>query len=97
MFKQNRLEHEEAKKGLTIFDSIPLRYVKTDFINTLSIAKQTDMYAYDAYFLDCAIRYTAPLLTLDRRLKSAAQCHDHGGLNADLYIFGSPAKTSYRS
>lgn len=31
------------------------------------------MYAYDAYFIDCAIRHKAPLLTLDRKLKIAAQ------------------------
>ncbi|OPL16065.1 MAG: toxin-antitoxin system, toxin component, PIN family protein [delta proteobacterium ML8_D] len=31
------------------------------------------MYAYDAYFLDCAIRYNAPLLTLDQKLKKAAK------------------------
>ncbi|HIJ37009.1 MAG TPA: toxin-antitoxin system, toxin component, PIN family protein [Deltaproteobacteria bacterium] len=31
------------------------------------------MYAYDAYFLDCALRQRAPLLTLDRRLKASAQ------------------------
>jgi predicted nucleic acid-binding protein len=29
--------------------------------------------SYDAYFLDCAIRRKAPLLTLDRSLKMAAQ------------------------
>ena len=32
-----------------------------------------DIYAYDAYFLDCAVRHKAPLLTLDRKLKTAAQ------------------------
>lgn len=31
------------------------------------------IYAYDAYFLDCAVRYRAPLLTLDRPLKRAAE------------------------
>ena len=31
------------------------------------------MYAYDAYFLDCAARRAAPLLTLDRGLKRAAK------------------------
>jgi predicted nucleic acid-binding protein len=30
------------------------------------------MYAYDAYFLDCAVRYAVPLLTLDHGLKRAA-------------------------
>ena len=73
MFKQNRLTLDEARKGLSIFDSIPLQYSKTDFVNALKISKQANMYAYDAYFLDCAIRHKAPLLTLDRRLKTAAQ------------------------
>ncbi len=73
MFKQKRLTLAEAKKGLVIFDSIPLRYIKQDFVNALKISKQTNMYAYDAYFLDCAIRHKAPLLTLDRKLKTAAQ------------------------
>ena len=73
MFKQNRLTLDEARKGLVIFDSIPLRYIKPNFVNTLKISKQANMYAYDAYFLDCAIRYKAPLLTLDRKLKRVAQ------------------------
>jgi len=73
MFKQNKLTFDEAKKGLVIFDSIPLRYIKPDFVNALKISKQANMYAYDAYFLDCAIRHKAPLLTLDRKLKTAAQ------------------------
>ena len=73
MFKQNRLTIGEAQKGLIIFDSIPLRYLKPDFVNALKLSKQADMYAYDAYFLDCAIRLKAPLLTLDRKLRTAAQ------------------------
>ncbi len=73
MFKQNRLTIDEAQKGLIIFDSIPLRYLKPDFVNALKISKQADMYAYNAYFLDCAIRQKAPLLTLDRKLRTAAQ------------------------
>jgi predicted nucleic acid-binding protein len=73
MFKQNRLTIDEAQKGLVIFDSIPLRYIKPDFVNSLKISKQINMYAYDAYFLDCAIRHKAPLLTLDRKLNTAAQ------------------------
>jgi predicted nucleic acid-binding protein len=73
MFKRNKLSLNEAQKGLVIFESIPLRYIKPDFVNSMTISKQTNMYAYDAYFLDCAIRQKAPLLTLDRRLKTAAQ------------------------
>jgi len=73
MFRRNRLTLDEAMKGLDIFDSIPLRFIKTDFVNALKISKQANMYAYDTYFLDCAIRHKAPLLTLDRKLKTAAQ------------------------
>jgi len=73
MFKQNGLTLDEARKGLVIFDRVPLRYIKPDFVNALQISKQANMYAYDAYFLDCAIRHKAPLLTLDRKLKRAAQ------------------------
>jgi len=73
MFKQKRLALEEAKKGLSIFQSIPIRYIKTDFVAALKLSKQAALYAYDAYFLDCARRQKAPLLTLDRRLKASAQ------------------------
>lgn len=73
MFKQDKLTLDEAKKGFAIFVNIPLRYVEPDFVNALKISKQTNMYAYDAYFLDCAIRHKAPLLTLDRRLLTAAK------------------------
>jgi len=73
MFKQNRLTLDEAQRGLVIFDGIPLRYTKPDFINALKISKKANMHAYDAYFLDCAVRHKAPLLTLDRKLKIAAQ------------------------
>ena len=73
MFKHDRLTLDEAEKGLSIFESIPLRYVEPDFFNALKLSKKVIMYAYDAYFLDCAIRFKSPLLTLDRKLKLAAQ------------------------
>lgn len=73
MFKQSRITLDEARKGLSIFRSIPLRYVEPDFFNALKLSKKISMYAYDAYLLDCAIRYRSPILTLDRKLKAAAQ------------------------
>ncbi len=73
MFKQNRLALEEAQKGLSIFKSIPLRFIDPDFVMALKLSKQYNMYAYDAYFLECAIRHKAPLLTLDKKLKASAQ------------------------
>ena len=72
MLKQQRLGLVEAQQGLKIFNTIPLRFVRVDLNNAISIAYETKTYAYDAYFLDCAIRHAAPLLTLDRALERAA-------------------------
>ena len=73
MLKQGRLTLDQAHKGISIFDGIPLQYAKPDFAQALKIADKSNLYAYDAYFLDCAIRHNAPLLTLDRKLIAAAK------------------------
>jgi predicted nucleic acid-binding protein len=73
MLKRNRLTIDEAHKGLAIFEGIPLRYAKSELMHIVKLAHQTNLYAYDACFLDCAIRHNAPLLTLDRRLITAAR------------------------
>ena len=73
MFKQARLTLEAAQKGLAIFTKIPLRYIEPDFVHVLKISKKAKIYAYDAYFLDCAIRLKAPLLTLDGKLRATAR------------------------
>lgn len=72
MFKRDRLTLDDAQKGLAIFNSIPLRYVEIDFLKALKISKIANIYAYDAYFLEIAVRHSAPLLTLDKRLKASA-------------------------
>jgi len=39
----------------------------------LKIATEFKIYAYDAYFLECADRLRSPLLTLDRSMKRIAR------------------------
>lgn len=73
MLRQKRVGLTEAKRGLAIFESIAIRYIPVDLENALSLAQATGLYAYDAYFLDCAARHAAPLLTLDRSLQRAAR------------------------
>jgi predicted nucleic acid-binding protein len=72
MLKQQRLGLLEIQEGLKIFETIPLRLVKIDMQKALSIAGEAKTYAYDAYFIDCALRLGAPLLSLDGGLKRAA-------------------------
>ncbi len=68
MLKQDRLSIEDAQKGLAIFEEVPIQLSKPNFAHSLAIAHQANIYAYDAYVLDCAIRHKAPILTLDRKL-----------------------------
>ena len=72
MLKQQRLGLAEVQEGLRIFETIPLRLVKIDMKKALSIAGEAKTYAYDAYFIDCAVRLSAPLLSWDGGLKRAA-------------------------
>ena len=39
----------------------------------MRISQQNNIYAYDAYVLECALRHKAPLLTLDKKLKAVAR------------------------
>ena len=73
MFKQNKITLHEGVKAMAIFESIPVKYCKADFVHAIKISKKENLYAYDAYFLDCSIRYNAPLLTLDKKLVDAAK------------------------
>lgn len=63
MMKKRRLSLSDAQDGLRFFNTVPIRYVKVDMDNVLSMAKRESMCAYDAYFLDCAFRHAPPLLT----------------------------------
>ena len=73
MVKRRRLTPAEAQKGLAIFQSVPIRYMAVDLSRALKLANEVGLYAYDAYFLDCAMRHSSPLLTLDAALKRAAK------------------------
>ena len=73
MFKQDRISLRMAQKALTVFDVIPMRYLEVDFKHSLKLAHDNQIYAYDAYFLDCAMRHKAPLLSLDGPMTSKAK------------------------
>ena len=73
MFKRNRINLRTAQKALAIFDVIPIRYLDVDFRHSLKLAHDNNIYAYEAYFLDCALRHKTPLLSLDSRLIKSAR------------------------
>jgi predicted nucleic acid-binding protein len=73
MLKRQRITLEDALKAITVYQQIPIRLVEVELAETLSIASQLNIYAYDAYLIRCAQKYSAPLLSLDGGLLRAAE------------------------
>lgn len=70
--KRNLISLENSKKIFSIFQKLPIELVDSDFDKALSYSSEEKHYAYDMYYLDCAIRNNCPLLTLDDRLYQIA-------------------------
>jgi predicted nucleic acid-binding protein len=73
MMKKNVLEAEEVISAWEIVQHIPVDLRKIDIKSALEIAIEFNVYAYDAYFLECADSLRSPLLTLDRGMKRIAR------------------------
>lgn len=72
MVKRRRLTEAEALEAEKSVGKIPVRLVSTDMRGSLQLALKQGIYAYDAYFLQCARSLSCPLLTLDRSMKRVA-------------------------
>ena len=72
MLRRGRIDATSAKGALAMYREIPLRLIDVDLEEALALVSDAGLYAYDAYMLACARSFRAPLLTLDRRLQSAA-------------------------
>lgn len=72
MNKRKRISYDEALSALEITNLIPVRLVTIDIQKALKIAFDYNIYAYDAYFLQCAKSFACPLITLDKRMKQVA-------------------------
>lgn len=73
LLKRKRITLEEALQAIEIYLQIPVRFVEVELTESLELASDLGLYAYDAYLLQCALRYRLPLLTLDNRLAQAAK------------------------
>jgi len=72
MVKRNRLSYDEALTAFESVKSIPVRLVSVDIQQAIKLAMEYNIYAYDAYFLQCAKQLACPLITLDKRMKQVA-------------------------
>ncbi len=73
MLKRNRLEPDDLLSVWDATQQIPVDLRSINIRDAIKIASKFNIYAYDAYFLVCAISLRCPLITLDRRMIEVAQ------------------------
>jgi predicted nucleic acid-binding protein len=72
MVKRKTLLADEAVLAWDSIAHIPVDLRRINIASALKIALEYNIYAYDAYFLECALSQRSPLLTLDRQMKKIA-------------------------
>jgi predicted nucleic acid-binding protein len=73
MMKKATLEKTEVEAAWDIVQAIPVELRKTAIKSALKIATQFNIYAYDAYFLECANLLKSPLFSLDLGMNRIAR------------------------
>jgi predicted nucleic acid-binding protein len=73
MFKQRRISLDEGLELVRQFRLITVQIVEASLEKSVQLASDLNIYAYDAYVLQCALDNNVPILTLDSGLKDAAR------------------------
>jgi predicted nucleic acid-binding protein len=73
MMKKGALKSDEVQSSWEIIQHIPVELRRIDIKSALTIATTLNIYAYDAYFLECAVSLKRPLITLDRGMQRIAR------------------------
>jgi predicted nucleic acid-binding protein len=72
MVKRKVVAGEQAPHIWDAVQKIPVELVRVNGRAALMLAVQFKLYAYDAYFLQCALDQRCPLLSLDKQVKRVA-------------------------
>ncbi|MGB7297497.1 MAG: type II toxin-antitoxin system VapC family toxin [Candidatus Aminicenantales bacterium] len=72
MLKKRMITVEQTFRALAAYTGIAIRFYEVSLKEALSLCVKAKLYAYDAYFIACALRLKSPLLSLDGALLSAA-------------------------
>jgi predicted nucleic acid-binding protein len=73
MFKQRRITLDQGMELLRQYRRIPIRLLDVDLESSIQLAAEFNVYAYDAYVIQCARHTGQRVLTLDGGLKDAAR------------------------
>lgn len=66
--KRSRFTLNQLNVAWNAFEKIPIKFSDISILRSLGIAEAYNLYAYDSYYLQCALTHKLPLLTLDRRM-----------------------------
>ena len=73
MLKRSRVTLHQALKAMEVYRRIPIRFAEVELDEALRIVAESNIYAYDAYLIRCALKYNAPLISLDKELVRVAR------------------------
>ena len=73
MVKKRALDPNEVISAWDAVQTIPVELRRIDIQAALGLAVRFNIYAYDAYFIECALSLRCPMLTLDHRMKMVAR------------------------
>ncbi len=73
MLKRKRITLDQAHRAIREYEKIPLRFEEVELERALDIADELGIYAYDAYLIQCALKFACPLLSLDQGLIKCAR------------------------
>ncbi len=73
MLRRKRLTLEQAQAVLHAYQRIPLRLVEVSIADSIRLASQLGLFAYDAYIIECARTRRTSLISLDKALLAAAK------------------------
>jgi predicted nucleic acid-binding protein len=76
LVKRKRFPSSRIIDVWNIISKIPVELIGVDIQAAITLAGQFKIYAYDAYFLQCALQLRCPLLTLDRGMRRIAKTLD---------------------
>jgi predicted nucleic acid-binding protein len=73
MLKRKRITEDQAIRAIGIFKTITIEKFEVDIESAIRLAARFNLYAYDAYLIECAIEQSLPLITLDKNLVKATK------------------------
>jgi len=73
MFKRKKMTASQAKRALRTYETIAIRFCDVELEAGIDLAARLNIYAYDAYVIQCSLTQRSPILTLDRTLCRAGR------------------------